>query len=86
MDNALIPQDITIDFDTDQDITFNFDTGQDVNFDFGDVQIGGDYPPLTNKPKINGVTLVGNKLDSDLYLQHEMDEITFQDIDNIIYG
>ena len=44
------------------------------------------YNALTNKPQINGVTLVGNKLDYELYLQHEMDEITAQDIDRIIYG
>ena len=44
------------------------------------------YPYLTGLPKINGITLLGNKLDYELYLQHKMDEITPQDIDKIIYG
>ena len=30
---------------------------------------GGDYPPLTNKPKINGFTLVGDKSFDDLGLK-----------------
>lgn len=45
-----------------------------------------DYGRLANKPKINGVELEGNKIDYELYLQHKMQEITEQDIDNIIFG
>lgn len=44
------------------------------------------YEALTNKPQINDVTLIGNKTSHELKLQDEMDEITAQDIDNIIYG
>lgn len=44
------------------------------------------YNILPDKPSINGEVLQGNKLSEDLHLQHEMDEITEQDIDRIIFG
>lgn len=39
----------------------------------GDPGIAGDYNELTNKPKINGVELLGNKTASDLGLASEAD-------------
>ena len=45
-----------------------------------------DYGPLLNKPKINSVELIDNKTASDLKLQPEMDAITNQEIDTIIFG
>lgn len=47
---------------------------------------GGDYNKLNNKPSINGVTVIGDKFSNDYGLQDEMDEITIQDIDNMLYG
>lgn len=41
---------------------------------------------VENKPKINGVTLIGDKSSKEIKVQHEMDEVTPQDIDEIIYG
>ena len=72
--------------DTD-DINFNIQDRGDISFTM-EGQGGGttNYNQLSNKPQINGVTLIGNKLDYELYLQHIMDEITEQDIDRIIYG
>ena len=37
-------------------------------------------------PQINSVTLKGNKISSELHVQHEMDVISYQDIDNILFG
>ena len=57
-----------------------------------DLGIGGgssgtsNYNALTNKPSINGVTLVGNKVSREIYVQDLMEEITEQDIDEMIYG
>lgn len=48
--------------------------------------LGGNYEALSNKPRINGVVLVGNKTSDEIHVQHEMNEITFQDIDEIIFG
>lgn len=45
-----------------------------------------DYNRFYNKPQINGVELIGNRLSADIHVQDEMDEITNQDIDNIIYA
>ena len=45
-----------------------------------------DYESLINKPQINFVTLLGNKTSEDLGLQSEIEDITNQDIDKIIYG
>ena len=47
---------------------------------------GGNYATLTNKPQINGVTLIGNKTSKELKVQDEMDEISEQEIDIILYG
>lgn len=44
------------------------------------------YLPLTDKPSINGVELIGNKTDAEIYVQALMDEITPQQIDTILYG
>lgn len=44
------------------------------------------YNRLYDKPSINDVELVGNKTDVELHLQHIMDDITEQEIDNIIYA
>ena len=44
------------------------------------------YNTLTNKPSINGVTLIGNKISREIFVQDLMEEITEQDIDEMIYG
>ena len=43
-----------------------------------------DYPALSNKPQINGVTLIGNKTSENLGLQSTITWATNQDIDNAI--
>ena len=47
---------------------------------------GGSYPPLTEKPMINHEVLIGDKSSEELHLQDFMNQITEQDIDQIIYG
>lgn len=44
--------------------------------------VSNDYNELNNKPKIEGVRLVGNKTFPELGLS----AITEQEIDNLIYG
>ena len=39
-----------------------------------------------NKPKINGVTLVGDKTSAEIHVQDPIGDITPQDIDAIIFG
>lgn len=41
---------------------------------------------LYNRPRINDVELIGNKLSEDLGLEPTIHDITEQDIDNLIYG
>ena len=45
-----------------------------------------DYRGLINLPKINSITLLGDKHSSDLGLQESMDTISESDIDRIIFG
>ena len=45
-----------------------------------------DYNRFYNKPQINGVELVGNRLSNEIHVQHEMDRITEHQIDEIIYA
>ena len=62
---------------------------QDIGFQL-DSQYGSggtnNYNSLINKPKINGVTVVGEKLGADYKLQDLMNDIAEPEIDNIIYG
>lgn len=44
------------------------------------------YNNLFEKPRINGVTLEGDKESPELFLQGVMDSITEQMIDKMIYG
>lgn len=44
------------------------------------------YAELKELPQINGVELIGNKLSKEIHVQHEMDRITEQNIDEIIYA
>lgn len=45
----------------------------------------GDYEELTNLPKINNITLIGNKTDEALGLQSKMDALTVAEI-NLLSG
>lgn len=62
------------------------DETKETKIDIG--QGGGttNYNVLTNKPSINGVTLVGDKTSKEIQVQDLMDEITPQEIDQILYG
>ncbi len=37
-------------------------------------------------PQINSVTLKGNKLSAELHVQPEMNAISYQDIDELLFG
>ena len=52
----------------------------------GEAKGTDNYIELINKPSINSVILVGNKEAEELDLQREMTAMTFQEIDNIMYG
>ena len=45
----------------------------------------GDYNELRNKPTINDVTIEGDKVSADYKLQHEMDTLSVQEIERILY-
>ena len=45
-----------------------------------------DYNKFYNKPCINGVELIGDRTSHEIKVQDEMDEITPQEIDNILYA
>lgn len=59
--------------------TLSFET------DLGYLQGIQSYNTLSDKPKINNVTLIGNKVSEDLGLEPTINDITEQDIDNLIY-
>lgn len=73
-----------------QDGKFNatMSGGENIKMGFGQTQFiaTGDYNDLNNKPKINGVEVIGEKEGIDYNLQDKMSEVTEQDIDKIIYG
>ena len=53
-----------------------------------DAVFNDDYNKLKEDtlPQINSVTLKGNKLSSELHVQHEMNAISYQDIDEMLFG
>lgn len=53
--------------DNGHEVTFSYSDGTSVSFEVYNAT-SGDYSGLTNKPKINGVTLSGNQTASDLGL------------------
>lgn len=57
----------------DEVVSFENSTGGNNNYEF-----------LNNLPKINDVTLVGNKTSKELKLQDEMNAMTNMDIENIL--
>lgn len=80
-------EDIIINFDTDNQIDISL-AGSELTTLTLDGNCCGttNYNALSNKPQINGVTLIGNKTSHEIKVQDEMDEITAQQIDTIIYG
>lgn len=79
--------DFVIDDDS-QGLDFTMDDDDSLDFtvdDFVNVATT-DYNELLNLPYINEVKVIGHKTGPDYGLQNLMDEITPQQIDNIIYG
>lgn len=50
------------------------------------IHIERDYDKLINQPSINGTTLVGNKTSDEIHVQHKMNRITEQMIDELLFG
>lgn len=44
---------------------------------------GGDYEELSNKPSINGVTLIGDKTSDELDID-EAEELTEEQVNNLV--
>ncbi len=57
------------------------------NLGFGEVQrvSSDDYNACYNKPRINGVELVGDKSSHDIKVQDEMNVATVAEIEAILY-
>lgn len=78
-------------FSTNEQVIFNGDFGGSTQVFGGD--LGGvmnigttNYPELSNKPQINGHTLVGDLDSHDLGLMGLMASITPQEIDDLLFG
>lgn len=74
---------VTFENDCDELVVIEDDSTEIVTLE---ENIGGtnNYEYLTNQPKINDVTLIGNKTSSDLKLQHEMEALSNMDIENLL--
>lgn len=73
-----------------KDTSYNLcisNTHLDFNADLGYVNGNMSYAPLTEKPQINyRILQSGNNSYEYLGLQEEINDITEQDIDNLIFG
>ena len=76
----ILDEEESLDFSIDDEESLDFTTDDYVNI------VSTDYNELINHPYINEVKVIGHKTGPDYGLQNLMDEITPQQIDNIIYG
>lgn len=84
--DALKSEVIKMDFGTMENIDFNIPKSGDINITMGDRSTGTtNYNVLSNKPQINGVTLIDNKLSEELGLQDTMNALSIQEIERILY-
>ena len=74
--DILEKQSLNMDIQQTEELNLNMEEGSGTN----------NYNALSNKPSLNGVLLIGNQTSKDVKVQDEMDEITIQDIDEIMYG
>ena len=65
----------------------DFDNTANLKAGFGNTQIvhTDNYNDLYNKPRINAVTVEGDKTGTDYRLQNKMDILTRQEIEKILY-
>lgn len=70
----------------DNELEFGLGSSDELEFGTRDViemRQSGDYPDLTNKPSINGVTLIGDMTSEDLHIQSgtfDHDELVNRDL------
>lgn len=70
----------------DNELEFGLASSNELEFgtrDVVEVRQTGDYPDLTNKPSINGVTLIGDKTSEDLHIHsgtYDHDELNNRDL------
>ena len=65
---------MAVDFEIIDNNELQFGVGDPDELEFGtrdiiEIRQSGDYEDLTNKPSINGVTLIGDKTTEDLHIQ-----------------
>lgn len=65
---------MAIEFEIQDSNSLEFDLSDPQSLEFStsdiiEVRQSGDYPDLTNKPSINGVTLIGDKTTEDLHIE-----------------
>lgn len=91
MTPSVLPIEVTFDISENDavelDIT-DIDEAESIDIGISDHVIVGtnDYEKLKNKPSINDVELIGNKTSEELYLQEMMNTLSFQDIDDVLFG
>ena len=66
------------------DVTINIDGGE-LGVFYNNGEGTSDYPSLANKPKINGVVVLGDKEGADYRLQDKMTVATIAEIEAILY-
>lgn len=77
---------INVDFIKKNEITATIETMESFGVDIDkDAQAPRSYPALPEKPRINDVVLINNKTSKDLGLQDEMEALTVQEIERILY-
>lgn len=91
MDENVINYDLTdmtqtnMDVITTDNVDMSFGDSDNVDFEMGARASGTtNYNLLINKPKINEVTLEGNKNSNQLHLQDEMDYLTNAEIELLL--
>lgn len=82
----MIEEIVTFEEETQEIITFDESDDEILTLEEGSSSGTNNYELLNNKPKINDVTLIGNKTSSELKLQGEMSPLSNMDIRNLLGG
>lgn len=76
---------VEMDFIQQNPLEMTLNTKDTLDLEFDSSSGTNNYNSLSNKPQINGVTLVGNKTSKDIKVQDEMDVLSVQEIEKILY-
>lgn len=70
---------------TESKLSATLSSGSNMNGGMASTRYAKDYEKLINKPSINGVEVIGDKVSKDYKLQDELEIVSEQEIDKMLF-